>query len=138
MRSKKWDLPVSIVSWLVALGLVFAASSIWFAPPTGLGPIGGLLGVLGAQIFYTVLYLGEAIILAIAKWFKMNRLRKHTLLVIYLTGFFTTLVTMLVVGWTPKFVDNLLLAGAAAWCWLYWKMRTEYVDIEALNEEQVA
>lgn len=135
MRSKKWDRLFSTISWFVAIALLFSASNVWFAPPTGLGPIGGTLGVLGAQIFYTVLYAGEAIILAIAKRLKMNRLRKHTLLVIYLTGFFTTLLTMLVVGWTPKFIDNLLVAGAAAWCWLHWKMRTEYVDIEVLDEE---
>lgn len=136
MRSKKWDRLFSTVSWFVAIALIFAAVNVWFAEPSGAGPISSSLGILGAQVFYSALYGLEALFLGFAKWTKRDKMRKHVLLVIYLTGFFTTLLTFLLVGITPKILDNLAISVAAAWCWLHWKFRTEYVDIEVLDEEQ--
>lgn len=133
--SKEMDKVFSTISWVIVVALIFSSISVWFAPPTGTGPIGGLLGVLGAQIFYSVLYSTEAAFLAFSKWKKRRRLRKNTLLVIYLTGFFTTTLTVLGVGWSVKFIDNFVFASCAAFCWLYWKFRTEYFDPEFTDDE---
>lgn len=124
------------VSWFVAVALIFAAANVWFAPPAGAGHIAGALGILGSQIFYSALYGLEALVLGFAKWKRRDKMRKHTLLVIYLTGFFTTLLTILLVGFTPKVIDNFAIAVAAAWCWLHLTFRTEYVDIEVLDDEK--
>lgn len=125
----------STLSWLVVLGLFVAATGIWFAPPSGMGPVAGLLGIKGTQFFYMFLYGAEAAVLMIAKLFKYRRMRKHILMVIYLTGFFTTFMSILLTGFSPKIIDNFLIATGAAACWLYWKFKTEYIDPHLIQDD---
>lgn len=125
----------STLSWLVVLGLFVAATGIWLAPPSGAGPIAGWLGIKGAQYFYMFLYGSEAAALMIAKFFRNKRARKNVLMVVYLTGFFTSLMSILIGGFSPKIIDNLLVAIGAAACWLYWKFKTEYVDPKVIQNE---
>ena len=125
----------SIISWFVVAGLVVAAASLWFSPPSGLGPVGSWLGVSGAQYFYTVLYGGEALALAAAKLLRKKNARKHVLMVVYLTGFFTSILNLTITGFSTKLIDNLVISAGAAVCWLYWKFRTEYIPVNALQED---
>lgn len=130
-----WDRVFSTISWFIVVGLVFAAASLWLSPPTGLGPIGSWLGVSGAQYFYTVLYGVEALALAVAKLFEKKNARKHVLMVVYLTGFFTSILNLTITGFSPKLIDNLAVSAGAAVCWLYWKFKTEYISANALQED---
>lgn len=130
-----FDRVFSTASWIIVLGLLVAVANLWLDAPTGLGPVAGALGVYGSQVFYTVLYGSLALSLGYAKIFKKHRMRKNTLLVIYLVGFFTTLLTVLLVGWNIKILDNLIIAITAAFCWLYWKFKTEYHDADYIEEE---
>lgn len=135
MANYVWsDRLFSALSWLVVIGLFVAATGIWLAPPSGAGPIAGWLGVKGAQYFYMFLYGAEAVALMIAKFFKNKRVRKHILMFIYLTGFFTTLMSILVGGFSPKIIDNFVVAVLAAACWLYWKFKTEYINQDVILE----
>jgi hypothetical protein len=126
--SEKWDIVFSTLSWLIVVGLFFAAANIYITPPTGAGPLSQAIGIPKTQIVYFVVYAGEGIALTIAKLFKTKKIRKTVLMVIYLTGFFTSLLTLLIVGFVPQVIDNIVVAVAAAICWLYWKFKTEYID----------
>jgi len=133
--SKRWDRVFSTTSWGLVFLLVFMAVSMWWAPPGDGGPIVTLLGLVGAQVFYFCLYLIEASLLAFAKLFKRDKMRKTVLMVIYLTGFFTSIMTFMLAGWAPRLLDNLVVSFVAAFCWLYWTFKTEYVDIGEVHDE---
>ncbi len=124
----RWDKLFATASWVLAAVLLYSAISLWVFPPTGAGPVGELLGILGAQLFYSVLYGSQALLLAYAKVKKKKKMRKYTLMFIYLTGFFTSILSVTLLGWSPKLIDNFALASLAAICWLYWTFRTEYIN----------
>lgn len=132
--NKKFDRVFATVSWLIVIALLYSATSLWINPPSGVGPIASAAGILASQIFYTALYAGEAGFLAYSKAFKRKKMRKNTLMVIYLTGFFTSLLTLFIVGWVPGLIDNVLISLSAAFCWLYWTFKTEYIDPAAYND----
>lgn len=115
-------------SWLIVGFLLWAVVSLWLFPPTAAGPVAGSVGILTSQIFYSVLYFGEAGLLAYAKLAKKKRLRKFVLLLIYLTGVFTFLLALSVVGFHWRIVDNFAFSLLAGACWLHWKSKTEYIN----------
>lgn len=142
MRERiNWDKVFSATSWTLVVFLVYGALALWVFPPTGAGPIAGAVGILAAQIIYGTLYLIEALLLGYAKWKKKDRMRKNVLLSIYLTGFFTTVLGFALGGVpamiSPKLIGNFVLSLAAAFCWLHWTFRTEYITYEELGELHV-
>lgn len=125
----KWDRVFATASWIIVLALLYGAVVIWFgATPSGQGPVAKLIGITGSQVFYSSLYGLEALVLGYSKAFKKKRLRKGALMAIYITGFFTSILSIAIAGFTPNVIDNLLLALLAAGCWLYWKFKTEYIN----------
>lgn len=128
-----WDKFFATISWIIVFALLYSIVALYITPPSGAGPIARALGTAGAQIFYTVLYAGEAGFLAFAKMTHRNELRKKVLLVTYLTGFFTSILTISILGVHPGLIDNLVISAAAAACWLYWKFRTDYVTYEEIE-----
>jgi hypothetical protein len=134
MTSKiNWDKVFSFASWLIVLALLYGVANLIFLPPTGHGPIAGLVGIHPAQVFYIALYLCEGLALGYSKWKKKDKMRRNVLLVIYLTGFFTSILGFVIGGVSSKLVGNLVIALAAAFCWLHWKFRTEYIYYEYLT-----
>jgi hypothetical protein len=129
-----WDTVFSFTSWLIVIALLYGVANLIAIPPTGHGPVANLIGTRPAQIFYIILYLSEALALGFAKWKKKDKMRKRVLLVIYLTGFFTSIIGFVVGGVTSKLIGNLVVAAASAFCWLHWTFRTEYVFYEYLSE----
>lgn len=126
----KWDKVVAFTSWLIVFALIWSAISLFITPPSGAGPIASAFGVTFAQWFYTVMYAGEAGFLAFAKLTGRNGMRKVVLLITYLTGFFTLILTFSIYGATFAMLDNLTISVAAAICWLWWKFKTEYITTE--------
>ena len=116
------------LSWGIVIVLFVSAILIVMFPPVPEGFVAGLIGVTGATIFYFILYTVEAVILAYSKLRQRKLLRKNILMVIYLSGFFITILSIVILGWTPKFIDNLIVAGAAAVCWLYWTFTIDYIN----------
>ena len=106
---------------------------LYLDPPNGKGPVTQALGTLGAQLVYGVLYLGLGATLAYSKIKKRSKMRKNALLGIYLTGFFTFLLSIGLNGWSIKLLDNVAITVASFGCWLYWTFKTEYIT----NEEFV-
>lgn len=129
------DVVFSTLSWIVVLGLFSAGVNTLIFPPTGIGPIGTLFGVLGAQVFYLTVYWGLGIALAVSKLFRTKKIRKHVLMVTYLVGIMTTLLSFLIIGFSPKLIDNVLIVVVSAVCWLYWKFKTEYLDAATFDAE---
>lgn len=128
-----WDRVFKTTSWFIVAALIYSTISLWIDAPSGDGPVSSLISVLGAQIFYSLLYVGESLSLAYSKIKKRYLWRKNTLLVTYLTGFFTFLLTLGIKGWSAALLDNLAISVAAAACWLYWTFRTEYLTNEQLE-----
>lgn len=131
-----WDRVFSGVSWLIVGALISATVGVFMFPPTGLGPVAGALGIWGAQVIYGVLYGVLAVALAVAKLFRRKKFRKHVLMVTYLTGIMTTLLTVILVGFHPKIIDNVIIIVASAGAWVYWKFRIEYVNPKDFSEVQ--
>lgn len=124
-----WDKVFSTASWLIVFFLLTSAFTVMFvAPPAGSGPVASLIGIYGAQWFYFLLYSGQACLLAYSKLFKKKKMRKSVLIFIYLTGAFTSILTLASVGWSSKVIDNIAVTVISAGCWLYWKFKTEYID----------
>ena len=123
-----WDRVFSTLSWTIVLFLLWAAAGLWLFPPTGAGPVAGAVGILASQIVYSVLYAGEAILLGYAKIKQKKNMRKAVLLVIYLTGMFTFLLSFSIIGFHWKIMDNFAFSALAGACWLHWKSKTEYID----------
>lgn len=136
-KTTDWDKVFSITSWVLAAFLVYGAVVLWAIPPTGAGPIAGTVGIVAAQILYGCLYLVEASLLSYAKLKKKDKMRRRVLLVICLTGFFTTILGFALGGVpamiTPKLIGNFILSIVAASCWLHWTMKIGYVDYESLS-----
>lgn len=139
-----WDRVFSTASWLLCIVLAFSAVSLWTVfTPVGVPPGAALVGPVGAlgggkvaiQLVYTVLYAGQSILLAYSKLMKRKNMRKHVLLFIYLTGFFTMVLSALVGGFSLRLVDNVLVSLVAAGCWLYWKFKTEYISIREFEKD---
>lgn len=134
--NSKWDRVFATASWIIVIFLFISAYTVMFvSPPAGSGPVASLIGIAGAKIFYFVLYLVEAIVLAYSKFFKKKNLRKHTLVAIYCTGAFTSLLTLVGVGWSTKVIDNIVVTVVSAGCWLYWKFKTEYIDPATFEQD---
>ena len=124
----KLDRVVSVASWLVVAALLVSIVFLWYTPPSGAGPVAQALGVVGAQIFYTVVYGVEAVLLTFAKLTGRMRLRKASLLAIFFTGAFTLGLTIVILGFSITMLDNMAMFGFAGLCYLYWKIKTEYVS----------
>lgn len=118
-----------VLEILIILLLVVGGVSLFFAEPfSGAGPVAQVLGSVYAGYFYATVFITEALALVVAKVFKKKTLRKNSLMVIYLTLLFTILLEFLLTGFGVEIIDNVLASIAAGWCWLHWKLRTEYVD----------
>ncbi len=134
-QSDRNDRIFSTASWIIVFALLFGVGYLWVFPPTGAGPVAQLIGIQGSQIFYTVLYSAEALLLGFAKVFKKKKLRKAALLTIYLTAMFTTILTFILAGVGFSIIDNVLLAVLSFACFLYWKFKTEYLDPDVFYED---
>jgi len=132
-ENKKWDAVFATASWVIVVALVVAVVSLLIQDPSGAGPVSRLLGVTAAKWFYIALYSAEALVLAYSKLWRRKELRKKALVAVYLTGLFTSILTLSIVGITPKIIDNVVLAVVAGGCWLYWKFKTEYIDPRAFD-----
>jgi uncharacterized membrane protein YraQ (UPF0718 family) len=125
---RNWDKVFATVSWILVGVLFYAAFSVWAYPPSVEGPVAQLLNsVRAAEWFYCVLYATFGTLLAWSKIFKKKKMRKHVLLAIYLVGIFTGILTYILIGFGFSIWDNLLTAGIAGFCWLYWTFKTEYI-----------
>jgi len=127
------DRVVAIASWLIVVALLWSAVAIWINP-LGAGPVTQLVGVFGAQLFYTTVYAVEAIVLAWAKLSGRMRIRKIALLAIFFTGVFTFGLTISIIGFSVAMLDNMALFILAGACWLYWKIKTEYMSRQEMQD----
>lgn len=131
-----WDRVFSAISWLIVLALVVASASSFIFPPSGLGPVAGLVGIWQAQVIYGTLYGILALALGVSKLFRRKKFRKHVLMVTYLVGLMTAILGVILVGLTPKIIDNVIIIVASAGAWVYWKFRIEYVNPKDFSEVQ--
>lgn len=133
MTNRFWDNFFSGVSWIIVASLMVGVVTLFFIVPGSSGPVAQWLGPEGARWFYICLYGLEAVWLTAAKMFKKKTYRKNALLVIYLTGIFTTILSYLGPGLTVKIIDNVVFTIVSAACWLYWKFKTEYINPAAFQ-----
>jgi hypothetical protein len=129
-----WDKAVAAASWVIVFVLFYG---VYFVLTQDLNPnnfVVQSLGVLGTRILFATLYLAQASLLSYSKWKKKDRMRRHVLLFIYLTGFFLSVLSFSLNGFTIRVLSNVVLSVCAAVCWLYWKFRTDYYSVEHGHE----
>ena len=131
-----FDRIVSIASWLIIPALLFSIVGLWISPPTGAGPVAQAIGILGSQVFYTIVYGTEGAVLTWAKLTGRMKWRKAALLAIFLTGLFTFGLTITIIGFSVSMLDNMALFVFAGVCYVYWKVKTEYVSPEKYKAMQ--
>ena len=138
MEHPKWDKVFAFASWLIVLALIFSSYWAFTHVPGPNGPVAQIVSPIFASFFYGTLYAVQSFLLAYSKTFKKKNMRKKVLMFIYITGFFTTLLSVLLIGFQPRIIDNIIITVAAAGCWLYWKFKTEYLNQEEFYKATLA
>lgn len=131
-----WDRLVSAASWIIVAILLYGVVFILVHDLNTASPIVQALGVTGTRVVFVTMYAVQSSLLGYSKLFHKNKLRRHTLLFIYLTGFFLSILGFTLNGFSIRLVSNLLLSTLAAVCWLYWKFKTDYITYEELNDHE--
>lgn len=126
--SPKRDKLFAGLSWVIVVGMFFAAVQVVMLPSLGTGPVASLVGITAMKAVYATVYASQGALLAYAKLFRRKRLRKAVLMSIYLFMGFTMLLSFGVAGFALTLLDNALIAIIAAICWLHWTFRTEYLN----------
>lgn len=92
------------------------------------GPVAAAFGGQVAAVVYGTLFVGLASMLTLAKVLKRKTMHKHALFAIWMTGIFTGILEIVLVGFTWSVADKIVVTISAAYCWLRWKFLTEYID----------
>lgn len=123
-----WDRVVAGASWVIVAILIYGVVFILVHDLNTASPIVQFLGETTTRVVFVVMYAVQGGLLGYAKLFHKNKLRRHVLLFIYLTGFFLSILGFMLNGVNVRLLSNLLLSVLAAVCWLYWKFKTEYIN----------
>lgn len=124
-----FDGVLSLFEWLAALVMIVGGISLFFSDPvtTG-GPIVRLLGSAAAGYIYGTGFITAGAFLMIGKAFKKTKIRKNSLMAIYLISIFTFLLEYALIGWTVYLIDSAVLFVVIGAAWLRLKVKTEYID----------
>lgn len=77
---------------------------------------------------YAVLFIGMAMMLLYSKWFRKPKTHKHALMAMYLTTIYTIVLAVAIFGIGAAYIgDDVVIGAVAAFCWLRWKFKTEYL-----------
>jgi hypothetical protein len=135
---ERFDVIQNILEWLLIALMLAAAVYLIIIAPTALpagaeGPVASLFGQALAVYIYAIIWMGESVLLALAKWFKWSRIRKWTLFAIFLTHTFTVALAWSLRGIGWHLADNVVIVLLSAWLWLRAKLQYEYIEYEELN-----
>ena len=137
---KTWEHTARLAEYAM---IAFMAIAVLFLltidPPSGAGPIAGLIGIRFAMFFYAGLYAFEVILWIISKTRKSIRMRKWVLFTIFLTHQFTFFLAWNISGFGVKLIDNLFIWFVSGWLWIRTKLEHDYVeyeDLETFDEER--
>lgn len=127
---------ISVVEYL--LGSIMILGGIDIATTQIAGPDSALESVFSRNYFlfsYGALLLASGAYLIIAKIAKCRAHHSRALMAIFMLSLFAFFLEILVFGVKPtRWIDTIILSGVAAGCWIYWKLRTEYLDVERLRK----
>lgn len=134
---ERFDVIQNVCEWvlitLMVAAAVFLLVTATSALPAGsTGPVAALFGQALAVYVYALIWLAEAVLLALAKWFKWARIRKWTLMAIFMTHFFTLFLAWNLRGFGAHLIDNFVISALAAWLWLRAKLYYDYIEYEEL------
>jgi hypothetical protein len=120
-----------LLDWGIILILVYA---VGFLVYLFLQPITRLVGYQAALIIYATVYSVEGALFAYSKFARKKKLHKWALFAITMTHLFTAILTFSLQGWTERIWDNLFLALLSGAAWVWWKLKTEYIDPRAYTK----
>jgi hypothetical protein len=130
----KRNLLISLVEYLIVFVLLAGGISMFFADTSvaadDKGPLVRLLGSKNAAVVYGLWFISVASWLFLSKIFGLPKAKKHGLLAVYITSIWVFILELLLLGWTPYLIDEVILGAAAGILWLRWKMKTEYRDAD--------
>ena len=127
-RLTRWtDKFQQVTEYLISAAFIISAASLISAEPLeGKGLIvlifGGHIALFIYMIWFFILGFG----LIYAKVRKHKKLHKNFLLAIYLTCIYTSILTFYLIGFIG-IIDDVVIGGLAAFFWIRWKFKTEYL-----------
>lgn len=122
-----WDSIVAAASWGIVAILFYGTVFILVHHLNPASPIVQALGSKLTRIVFVVLYAIQSGLLGYSKIANKPTLRRHTLMFIYLFGFFLSVLGFVLNGFNVRLLSNLLLSALAAVCWLYWRFKNKYL-----------
>jgi hypothetical protein len=120
----------AVVEYLLSFAFIISAIGLIGAPPlANHGVLSLIFGGHVALYVYMVWFFFIGFGLIYAKLARKKKLHKYMLMVIYLTTIYTSILSLTVLGfaWT-EIIDDVIIGVLAAWFWLRWKFKTEYID----------
>lgn len=134
---ERFDVIQNVCEWVLIVLMIAAAVFLMISASSALpagatGPVAQLFGQSLAVYIYAGVWLIEAVILAVAKWFKLRTVRKWALMAIFMTHFFTFFLALDLRGFGWHLIDNAIISALAAWLWLRAKLYYDYIDYEEL------
>lgn len=120
----------------VALALLMLLGGISTAL-SPVSPAGGALGALFSNRIMLVLFGLTFFLSGLAVLYGTFRKRKKLvgtgLATIYLLSLFTFFLELFVFGASSTWIDNLIIAIISGLSWLWWKFKTEYLNLDEIR-----
>lgn len=113
------------------LALMFIQGGIrtlLFADPVVLPGIFSYLVGSAAVYVYGALFLTSGLLLLYAKIRKHKKLHKHLLMAMFLTCVYVLILALAINGFVPRLILTVSVGAVAAYSWLRWTIRTEYIN----------
>lgn len=108
-----------------------------FAPLTPMtGPLGILYSTRAGLVVFGIIVVGSGLTLLLGKLLRKKKLTGRGLMAVYLCFLFATLFQGIAFDWMPDaWVSNAIATIITAALWVWWKFKTEYIDIEKFKKE---
>jgi hypothetical protein len=116
---------------LILLFLAAAYGEVTTNETVQQGFLGFLFSAEIISVIYAIWFVLMALALLYSKIAKKDKLHKHALAAMYLTTVYTISLSLALFGFGgAAIIDDSVIGLTAAICWLRWKLKTEYVDID--------
>jgi len=133
--TKFFDLVQNVFEYGLTLVFTMAAiGELTYSEPVADGFFGFLFSSPVVSVIYAVWFALMALTLLYAKWRRKKKIHKFALMSMYLTTLYTLGLTVFALGFV-NIVDDIVIGLIAAFCWMRWKFKTEYINPAEFHEE---
>lgn len=123
---------------LIAVYILAAIGEVSAAEPSATGILGWLFSDPIAAFVYATWFVVMALALLGSKIWRKHKLHKYALAGMYLTTVYTISLAVALFGWgSAAVIDDGVIGAVAAACWLRWKLKTEYVNLNDVVKDEL-